>query len=195
MELTPTTKEFIIHWGEMGTRWGISRTVAQIHALIFISPEPLTADEISETLSIARSTVSTGLHELQSWGLTRMVHVLGDRREHFETLSDVWQMFSIVLAERKHREMDPTLATLRSIMAELNTNGSEDPHTSRKLDELLDFFETMMSLYDQLEHMPLASVKNIAKMGNLTGKLLGLKADKASPAKGAQKVQEGSRAR
>lgn len=174
MELTNATKEFITHWGEMGTRWGINRTIAQIHALLFISEEPLTADEISDTLSVARSTVSTGLHELQSWGLVRVVHVLGDRRDHFETLSDVWEMFSIVLNERRRREMDPTLSTLREIMAELRLSDSEDAFTREKLKELLDFFETMMSLYDQLENMPLSTIKHIAKMGNLAGRLLGM---------------------
>lgn len=174
MELTTATKEFITHWGEMGTRWGINRTIAQIHALLFIADRPLTADEISETLSIARSTVSTGLHELQSWDLVRIVHLLGDRRDHFETLSEVWEMFSIVLNERRRREMDPTLDALREIMAELRESDAEEPHTRQKLGELLDFFETMMSLYDQLENMPLSTIKNIAKMGNLAGKLIGM---------------------
>ncbi len=179
MELTNATVEFITHWGEMGTRWGINRTVAQIHALLFIAKQPLTADEISDTLSVARSTVSTGLHELQSWGLVRITHVLGDRRDHYETNSDVWEMFSIVLGERKRRELDPTLETLRDIMAELENNDTEDPHTTQKLGELLDFFETMMSLYNQLENMPLSNIKNIAKMGNLAGKLLGMIPEKS----------------
>ncbi len=174
MELTTATQDFITHWGEMGTRWGINRTVAQIHALLFIADEPLTADEISDTISAARSTISTGLHELQSWGLVRITHLLGDRRDHFETHSDVWEMFSIVLRERRRREMDPTLDTLRGIMAELETDNTEDPHTREKLGELLDFFETMMTLYDQLGKMPLSTIKNIAKMGNLAGKLLGM---------------------
>ena len=174
MELTTATKEFITHWGEMGTRWGINRTVAQIHALLFISEQPLTADEISDTLSVARSTVSTGLHELQSWDLVRVVHALGDRRDHFETRSDVWEMFSIVLNERRRREMDPTLDTLREIMDELGDSDAEETYTHQKLRELLDFFETMMSLYNQLENMPLSTIKNIAKMGNLAGKLIGI---------------------
>ncbi len=174
MELTPATKEFITHWGEMGSRWGINRTIAQIHALLFISEDPMTADEISDTLSVARSTVSTGLHELQSWDLVRVIHVLGDRRDHFETRSDVWEMFSLVLKERRRREMDPTLTTLREIMAELRLSDSEDAHTREKLKELLDFFETMMTLYQQLQEMPLSTIKNIAKMGNLAGKLIGM---------------------
>src|SRR6476661_1661918 len=99
--LTPTTTRFILHWGEMGTRWGINRTVAQIHALLFISPKPLTAEQIADTLSVARSNVSTSLKELQSWGIVRVVHAMGDRRDHFESLKDVWEMFRIILDERK----------------------------------------------------------------------------------------------
>src|SRR5438876_11544634 len=98
MKLTPLTEKFILHWGEMGTRWGINRTVAQVHALLYVSPRPLNAEEIAGTLSVARSNVSTSLKELQNWGLARVVHVLGDRRDHFETYKDVWQTFQIVMS-------------------------------------------------------------------------------------------------
>src|SRR5580658_8992757 len=110
--LTPVRQKFILHWGEMGTRWGINRTVAQIHALLFISPEPLNADDIVETLGVARSNVSTSLKELQGWGIVRMVHILGDKRDHFESIKDVWEMFRVVLNERKRREIDPTMQIL-----------------------------------------------------------------------------------
>src|SRR6266705_6841006 len=101
MNLSPMTEKFVLHWGEMGTRWGVSRTVAQIHALLYISPRPLNAEEIADTLSVARSNVSTSLKELQGWGIVRVVHVLGDRKDHFETLSDVCEIFRIVAEERK----------------------------------------------------------------------------------------------
>src|SRR6266513_790751 len=91
MELTPLTQKFILHWGEMGTRWGVNRTVAQVHALLYLSPRPLDAEEISKTLSVARSNVSTSLRELQSWGIVRPVHVLGDRREHYDSMTEVWE--------------------------------------------------------------------------------------------------------
>src|SRR6267378_7997451 len=107
--LTPVGQKFILHWGEMGTRWGINRTVAQVHALLFLSPKPLPADEISTTLAVARSNVSTSLRELQGWGIVRVVHVLGDRRDHFGSIKDVWEIFRIVSEERKRREIDPTL--------------------------------------------------------------------------------------
>src|SRR6478736_3112940 len=124
-KLTPVQEKFILHWGEMGARWGINRTVAQIHALLFISPKPLNAEEIAETLSVARSNVSTSLRELQSWGIVKIVHVMGDRRDHFESMKDVWEMFQIVLDERKRREIDPTLAILRECLAEAVKAGNE----------------------------------------------------------------------
>src|SRR5437867_3235988 len=99
--LSPVVQRFILHWGEMGTRWGVNRTVAQIHALLYVSPRPLPAEEIAETLSVARSNVSTSLRELQSWGIVRVVHVMRDRRDHFESMKDVWEMFQVILGERK----------------------------------------------------------------------------------------------
>src|SRR5499425_2034899 len=108
MEMAPVTQRFVLHWGEMGARWGINRTVAQIHALLYLSPKPLNAEEIAETLGVARSNVSNSLKELQGWGIVRVVHVLGDRRDHFESIKDVWDIFRIVAEERKRREIDPT---------------------------------------------------------------------------------------
>src|SRR5438445_2537861 len=107
--LTPIQQKFILHWGEMGTRWGINRTVAQVHALLYISPKPLNAEEIADTLTVARSNVSNSLKELQAWGIVRIVHVMGDRRDHFESLKDVWELFQIILNERKRREIDRTV--------------------------------------------------------------------------------------
>src|SRR5919197_3686043 len=106
--LTPGQQKFVLHWGELGTRWGLNRTVAQIHALLYLAQKPLAADEIASLLSVARSNVSTSLRELQGWGVARVIHVMGDRRDHFETVHDVWDMFSIILDERKKREIDPT---------------------------------------------------------------------------------------
>src|SRR5882757_10849315 len=101
MTLTPIQERFILHWGEMGARWGINRTVAQIHALLYLSPKPLNAEEITETLCVARSNVSNSLRELQGWGIVKLGHVVGDRRDHFESLKDVWEMFPIIVDERK----------------------------------------------------------------------------------------------
>src|ERR1051326_5489988 len=118
-KLTTVEQKFILHWGEMGTRWGINRTVAQIHALLYIAPEPLNAEEIAETLGVARSNVSNSLRELQSWRIVKLVHVLGDKRDHFESMRNVWEMFRIVLDERKRREIDPTIAILEECIAEI----------------------------------------------------------------------------
>src|SRR5262249_49138599 len=112
-KLSPVQEKFILHCGDMGSRWGINRTVVQIDVLLYLSPEPFHADEIARLLSVARSNVSSSLRELQSWGIVRVVHVLGDRRDHFESLKDVWQMFQIIVEERKRREVDPTIAMLK----------------------------------------------------------------------------------
>src|SRR5271170_4094099 len=122
MALSPIDQRFVLHWGEMGTRWGINRTVAQIHALLFLSSKPLHAEEIAHTLTVARSNVSSSLRELQGWGIVRVVHVLGDRRDHFESLKDVWEIFRIVSEERKRREIDPTLRVLAECEAESKAN-------------------------------------------------------------------------
>ena len=117
-DLPLVAQKFILHWGEMGTRWGINRTVAQVHALIFLSEKPLPADEIAKTLGVARSNISTSLRELQNWGIVRIVHVLGDRRDHFESFKDVFAMFRIIARERKKREIEPTLRVLRDCIEE-----------------------------------------------------------------------------
>src|ERR1044072_8924340 len=141
--LSPVMQKFILHWGEMGTRWGINRTVAQIHALLYISPKPLNAEEIALALSIARSNVSTSLRELQGWGIIRIVHVLGDRRDHFESMQDPWDLFRVILDERKRRETDPTLALLRECVAEAKKGGTAEAETRTRLASMLSFFETM----------------------------------------------------
>jgi len=174
IELDSTTQKFILHWGEMGSRWGINRTIAQIHALLYISPEPLTADEISDTLDIARSTVSTGLRELQTWNVVKVIHVLGDRRDHFEVLGDVWEMFRAVLNERKRRELDPALEVLRETIAELEQNGNGDNATREKMAEMLDIFETATKLYEQVDRLSTATLVKIAKSGDLVNKALNL---------------------
>lgn len=172
MELSPVQRKFVLHWGEMGTRWGINRTIAQIHALLFISPEPLTAEDIARTLSVARSNVSTSLRELQAWGVIRIVHVLGDRRDHFESMRDVWEMFQIVLDERRRREIDPTLALLRECLAEAEAAGNEEAHTRERLQELLGFFESVVDWYQQIRRLPTGAVMKFVKMGGKVRELL-----------------------
>lgn len=162
----------VLHWGEMGARWGISRTVAQIHALLYFSPKPMTADEIVESLGVARSHVSNSLKELQTWGVVKGVHILGDRREHFESIKDVWQMFEILLDERKRREMEPTLKTLRETSAQLDAGVAVEAHTKQRLAELLEFFELMDGWFGEVRRLPLASRVKLVKLGARIGKWL-----------------------
>jgi len=172
-QLEPLAQKFILHWGEMGTRWGISRTVAQIHALLFISERPLAADEIAETLGIARSNVSTSLRELQGWGIVRITHLLGDRRDHFESMKDVWEMFRIIVDERRKREAAPTLAMLRDAVSDAKKPGAADAYTRERLAEMLQFFELMNGWCEQTGKLPTSAVVRMVKMGDKLGKLLG----------------------
>jgi DNA-binding transcriptional regulator GbsR (MarR family) len=172
MKLTPLTKKFILHWGEMGTRWGINRTVAQVHALLFISPKPLHAEEIVATLSVARSNVSTSLKELQNWGLVKVVHVLGDRRDHFETLKDVWAMFQIITRERMRREVDPTVVLLREAVAGGESGGKEDEFAREQLGKMREFFETAMECHEDVGKLSPSSLRKLMKMGGKVGMLL-----------------------
>ncbi|HTW25139.1 MAG TPA: MarR family transcriptional regulator [Candidatus Baltobacteraceae bacterium] len=170
--LTPAAQKFILHWGEMGTRWGVNRTVAQVDALLFISPKPLHAEEIASTLSVARSNVSNSLRELQGWGIIRVVHVLGDRRDHFESLKDVWEIFRVVAEERKRREIDPTVRLLRECLDDLHASGGgADKFTRQRLESMLDFLTEMSGLSDEVLRMPPTALRGIAK---LRGKLAGL---------------------
>lgn len=173
MDLTPIQRKFIVHWGEMGARWGINRTVAQIHALLFLSPEPLHAEEIASTLGVARSNVSTSLRELQGWRLVRIAHILGDRRDHFESLKDVWEMFRIIVEERRKREADPTLAMLREAVAEAKAPGAADAYTRQRLGDMLQFFELTTRWIEQTRKLPTAAVIRLVKMGDRLGRLLG----------------------
>jgi len=173
-QLSSVQQKFILHWGEMGTRWGINRTVAQIHALLFISPKPLNAEDIADTLSVARSNVSNSLKELQGWGIVRMVHVLGDKRDHFESMKEVWEMFRVVLDERKKREIDPTIAMLRDCVAEAEKDKETDEYTEQKLRELADFFAMTSAWYGQIRQWPTSALTKFVKAGDKIRKLLGV---------------------
>jgi DNA-binding transcriptional regulator GbsR (MarR family) len=168
MPLSPIEQKFVLHWGEMGTRWGINRTVAQVHALLFLSPKPLHAEEIATTLAVARSNVSNSLRELQGWGVIRVAHILGDRRDHFESVKDVWEIFRIVAEERKRREIDPTLRVLQESVGELKKPGAGSVYTRERLEEMLDFLTTTSGLFDELVHIPTGTLRGMAK---LRGKL------------------------
>lgn len=171
--LSPVQQKFVLHWGEMGTRWGINRTVAQVHALLYLSPQPLNADDLVEALAVARSNVSNSLKELQGWGIVKMVHVLGDKRDHFESLKDVWEMFRTVLDERKRREIDPTLRVLRECIAEAEKDKETDDYTEERLRSLNAFFTQTTAWYDEVRAWPMASVLSLLKLGNKARKFFG----------------------
>ena len=178
--LSPIEQKFILHWGEMGTRWGINRTVAQVHALLYLSPLPLPAEEISQTLSVARSNVSTCLRELQGWGIVRVVHVLGDRRDHFESVKDVWDIFRIVAEERKRREVDPTLRVVRECVDALKADGKGDAYTRERLESMLEFLTVMNGLFEEILRMPAGALKGVAKLRGKVITLLGAGRTKAA---------------
>jgi DNA-binding transcriptional regulator GbsR (MarR family) len=164
MKLSPAQQKFILHWGEMGTRWGVNRTVAQIHALLYLSPDPLPAEEIAATLGVARSNVSTSLRELEGWGIVRVVHLLGDRRDHFVSLPDVWEMFRIIAQERKRREVDPTLAVLKECVQLARETAATDKHMRERLLAMQEFLESMSSLYEEVRSLPTGSLRRFAKL-------------------------------
>jgi len=175
MKLTPIMQKYILHWGEMGTRWGVNRTVAQIHALLYLSPEPLHAEEIAETLSVARSNVSTSIKELQSWGLIQVSHRMGDRRDHFESLKDLWEMFSVIMEERKRREIDPTLTMLRACELEGSNDHETPEEIKRRISEVREFVETISTYYEQMRKVPSPTLIKLIKLGSKVTALLGKK--------------------
>jgi len=175
MELSPTAQKFVLHWGEMGTRWGVNRTVAQIHALLYLSERPLTADDIVDTLGVARSNVSNSLKELQSWKLVRVSHVLGDRRDHFLALQDVWEIFRVILEERKRREIDPTLTVLRECAIEGVEDQHLDPAMLARMQVVLEFLEMLSASYQDVRHLPPQTLQRVLKMGGKVVRYLGPK--------------------
>lgn len=173
MQLTPTMQKYILHWGEMGTRWGVNRTVAQIHALLFLANTPQTAEDIAETLNVARSNVSNSLKELQSWGLIRVSHVMGDRRDHFLALQDVWEIFRVIIEERKRREIDPTLSVLRECAIEAEQDAALEAATRDRMNKVLEFMEMLGATYNDYKNLPPATMLRFLKMGGTVARFLG----------------------
>jgi DNA-binding transcriptional regulator GbsR (MarR family) len=173
MKLSPTIQKYILHWGEMGARWGVNRTVAQIHALLFLTNQPLNAEQIAETLEVARSNVSNSVKELQSWGLVRITHMPGDRRDHFLALQDVWEIFRVIVEERKKREIDPTLTVLRACAVEAESDPELEHATKVKMEQVLAFMEMLTTTYDDYKHLPPATMQRFLKMGGKVARLLG----------------------
>ena len=171
MKLLPVSEKFILHWGEMGLRWGVNRTVAQIHALLYIVGKPMPADEITETLGVARSNVSNSLKELQGWGLISVVHIMGDRRDHFATSTDVWALARAIFAERKHREFDPTVVFLRECLASSELS-QEEQAAQKRIAETLQFMETLSAWGDEMLSLDPATMVKVMKLGAKIQKLI-----------------------
>jgi DNA-binding transcriptional regulator GbsR (MarR family) len=171
MELRPVARRFILHWGEMGSKWGINRTVSQIHALLYLAGRPLHAEEIAETLDVARSNVSASLKELQSWKLIRVVHLMSDRRDHFETSTDVWELFRTVVRERKQREFDPTIEVLRECVANPEFR-REEAGPQQRIRETLQFMDTLATWGDEMLRLPPETLIKVMKLGARIQQLL-----------------------
>jgi DNA-binding transcriptional regulator GbsR (MarR family) len=171
MELSATSQKFILHWGEMGTRWGVNRTVAQIHALLYLSGKPLPADEIAETLAVARSNVSNSIRELQAWNLVKMVHVLGDRRDHFEVSTDIWELTRTIVRERSEREIAPTIGVLKELLdsPELMVDGLD---RAARIKEMLVMLESLSAWSDEMLRLDTETLTKVLKLGAKIQKLI-----------------------
>lgn len=174
VELTPAAQKFVLHWGEMGQAWGINRTMAQVHALLFVAPEALDAEEISALLAVSRSNVSTSLRELMTWGVVRRVHIIGDRRDRFEALKDVMDTFRVIMAERKRREMDPTIALLEGCVLEANAGDASEQYTREQLEKMLEFCRMVTTWYSQIDRLSTPALLRLFLGGAKLAKLFGL---------------------
>jgi DNA-binding transcriptional regulator GbsR (MarR family) len=172
MKLSPVMERYVLHWGEMGARWGVNRSVAQIHALLFLAPRPLTAEEIADTLTIARSNVSTSLKELQSFNLVSVTHVMGDRRDHFEAEKDVWQIAFRVVEARKRREIDPTLSMLRQCLIDARSEGGDDPLVVERIESMVEFVQASSTWYEEVRRLPQPILVKLLKLGAKVARLI-----------------------
>ena len=172
MDLSPTLSRFVLHWGEMGTRWGVNRTVAQIHALLYITGRPMHAEEITDTLGVARSNVSNSIRELQGWNLVKLVHIAGDRRDHFETSTHVWELFRTIVRERQRREIAPTIEVLSELLSDPAI--SRDPAEAKlRMRETLEFLQTLTAWSDEMLRLDTDTLAKVLKLGAKVKKLMG----------------------
>ena len=163
MALSKSAREFVLHWGEMGSRWGVNRTVAQVHALLYLSADPLTAEDIAEALFVARSNVSTSLRELQNWKLVQATHQMGDRRDFFSTSHDVWQLFLTVVQQRVEREIEPTIAALGRLAAE--ARAEKQPEVTARIAGMHAFLQEMHGWYQQMTKLPPNTLRSLVSLG------------------------------
>jgi DNA-binding transcriptional regulator GbsR (MarR family) len=172
VKLAPAVERFVLHWGDMGSRWGINRSVAQIHALLYLAERPLTAEDIAETLGIARSNVSNSLKELGAWKLIRRIPVMGDRRDHFEAETDLWEMLTRIAQGRKEREIDPAASAIRACLIEARDDERVNPVAKRRLEEMGRFVGDIERWYDQMLSVPPPKLMQLMRMGSKVVELL-----------------------
>jgi DNA-binding transcriptional regulator GbsR (MarR family) len=172
MDLSPNLARFVLHWGEMGTRWGVNRTVAQIHALLYITGRSMHAEEIADTLGVARSNVSNSIRELQGWNLVRLVHLAGDRRDHFETSTQVWELLRTIVRERQRREIAPTIEVLQSLLADASIN-KEPAEAKLRMRETLELLQTLTVWSDEMLKLDTQTLTKVLKLGAKIKKLVG----------------------
>lgn len=168
----PEVRSFILHWGEMGSQWGVNRSVAQVHALVYLSNRPLHAEEICEKLGLARSNVSSALKELQSYAIVRRVHVEGDRRDHFTAETDLWDMLMKISAERKRREIDPTIQLLGELAESLDGRADVPAHVRERIGRMHEFMGNLASWYDDVRRLPKSTLVTLMKLGGRVARLL-----------------------
>ena len=181
IQLSAPARRFVLHWGEMGTAWGVNRSVAQIHALLYLSETPLTAEDIADRLGMARSNVSTSLRELLSWSLIRRVHAMGDRRDYYEAEADMFEMVLRIAQGRKAREIDPALAVLRSCVAEAKADAAVPASVRKRLNAMLDFTETVNRSFGEIMRLPAPTLMGLIRMGGAIARFAGRKSHKKPP--------------
>lgn len=167
----PVIEKFVLHWGEMGTRWGVNRSVAQIHAFLYLAENPVTAEELADTLNMARSNVSNSLKELLSWELIHVTHILGDRRDHYIANDDTWAMMMTIIEGRKRREIDPTLTMLRQCVSEAEQDRSLDKVTKAKIKNTLSFIEMLVDWFEDIKGLPEKTLARLVKLGSKVTKV------------------------
>ena len=177
----PDAKAFLLHWGEMGTQWGVNRSVSQVHALLYLSDRPLHAEEIVDQLRLARSNVSTALKELQGYGIVRRVHVEGDRRDHFVAETDLWEMLMRIVAERKRREIDPTIALLGELSARLAEDKQAPSHVRERITRMHEFLSTLGGWYEQVSRLPKPTLVTLMKLGGKVARFVTPAAGRSKP--------------
>lgn len=174
IHLTPMIQSCILHFGEMGSRWGINRTVGQMYALLVLSKEPLCADDITETLMFSRSNVSMGIKELLSWELIKLQHLPGDRREYYSAPGDVWDIAKTLIEQRRKREIDPTLSTLRNLLIETPANAEEE-YAQQRMRDMHELIEMLTLWTGEIQRLDSNNLSKLLKLGSSIGKVLDMK--------------------